>query len=136
MYHSDRERCSSRQECPEGQLGWTTQWYGRRFHTSTRNSPTSKLLPVDFFSGTTPACDDIGRHILNYGRRIPLAEWDARIDVCYSFSRLSAETSSSQWSYLAVTFGLCFQAVTAKVVRDVCTKYLYDKCPAVAAVGA
>lgn len=31
--------------------------------------------------GTTPTCDDIGRHILNYGRRIPLAEWDARIDV-------------------------------------------------------
>uniref|UniRef100_A0A3B4AQ57 Uncharacterized protein n=1 Tax=Periophthalmus magnuspinnatus TaxID=409849 RepID=A0A3B4AQ57_9GOBI len=54
---------------------------------------------------TTPICDDIGRHILNYGRRIPLAEWDARID-----------------------------AVTPKMVRDVCTKYIYDKCPAVAAV--
>lgn len=38
--------------------------------------------------------------------------------------------------YLTVTFDICFQAVTAKVVRDVCTKYIYDKCPAVAAVGA
>lgn len=30
---------------------------------------------------------------------------------------------------------LSFQAVTPKMVRDVCTKYIYDKCPAVAAVG-
>lgn len=30
----------------------------------------------------------------------------------------------------------CFQAVTAQVVRDVCTKYIYDKCPAVVALGA
>lgn len=37
-----------------------------------------------FLLGTTPICDDIGRHILNYGRRIPLAEWDARIDVRYT----------------------------------------------------
>lgn len=28
------------------------------------------------------------------------------------------------------------QAVTPRMVRDVCTKYIYDKCPAVAAVGA
>lgn len=33
------------------------------------------------FLGTTPICDDIGRQIINYGRRIPLAEWDARIEV-------------------------------------------------------
>lgn len=65
-----------------------------------------KAVACGFISGTTPACDDIGQHILNYGRRIPLAEWDARIDVCYSFSSLSAKTSSSQWLYLAVTFGV------------------------------
>ena len=35
--------------------------------------------------GTTPICDDIGRHVLNYGRRIPLAEWDALIDVSLYF---------------------------------------------------
>ncbi|GCC42341.1 hypothetical protein chiPu_0026019 [Chiloscyllium punctatum] len=32
--------------------------------------------------GTTPTCADIGRQILSYGRRISLAEWNARIDVC------------------------------------------------------
>lgn len=37
-----------------------------------------------FAIGTTPICDDIGRHVLNYGRRIPLAEWDALIDVSLS----------------------------------------------------
>ena len=44
--------------------------------------------------------------MLCYGRRLPLPELDARID-----------------------------AVNAKTVRDVCMKYIYDKCPAVAAVG-
>ncbi|KAI4901461.1 hypothetical protein NFI96_014938 [Prochilodus magdalenae] len=61
---------------------------------------------VGQLNGTTLICDDIGRHILNYGRRIPLAEWDARIE-----------------------------AVTPKMLRDVCSKYIYDKCPAVTAVG-
>lgn len=28
-----------------------------------------------------------------------------------------------------------FQAVNAEVIREVCTKYIYDKSPAVAAVG-
>ncbi|XP_067315512.1 cytochrome b-c1 complex subunit 1, mitochondrial [Pseudorasbora parva] len=65
-----------------------------------------KASLVGQLNGTTPVCDDIGRHILNYGRRIPLAEWDARIE-----------------------------AVTPRVVRDVCSKYIYDKCPAVSAVG-
>ncbi len=27
------------------------------------------------------------------------------------------------------------QAVDAQTIRDVCTKYIYDQCPAVAAVG-
>ncbi|XP_076012993.1 cytochrome b-c1 complex subunit 1, mitochondrial [Genypterus blacodes] len=72
----------------------------------TRAKKALKASLVGQLDGTTPICDDIGRHILNYGRRIPLAEWDDRID-----------------------------AVTSTMVRDVCTKYLYDKCPAVAAVG-
>ncbi|XP_054831140.1 cytochrome b-c1 complex subunit 1, mitochondrial isoform X2 [Eublepharis macularius] len=61
---------------------------------------------VSLLDGTTPVCETIGSHILNYGRRIPLAEWDARIS-----------------------------EVDARTVREVCTKYIYDKCPAVAAVG-
>ncbi|KAJ8265291.1 hypothetical protein COCON_G00143900 [Conger conger] len=56
--------------------------------------------------GTTPLCEDIAKHILTFGRRISLAEWNAMID-----------------------------NVTPKIVRDTCSKYLYDKCPAVAAVG-
>uniref|UniRef100_A0A8C4HPW8 Ubiquinol-cytochrome c reductase core protein 1 n=1 Tax=Dicentrarchus labrax TaxID=13489 RepID=A0A8C4HPW8_DICLA len=71
-----------------------------------RGKNALKASLVGQLNGTTPICDDIGRHILNYGRRIPLAEWDARID-----------------------------AVTPKMVRDICSKYIYDKCPAVAAVG-
>ncbi|KAM4587478.1 cytochrome b-c1 complex subunit 1, mitochondrial [Odontesthes bonariensis] len=69
-----------------------------------RNALKASL--VGQLNGTTPICDDIGRHILNYGRRIPLAEWNARID-----------------------------AVTPRMVRDICSKYIYDKCPAVAGVG-
>ncbi|CAK1544454.1 unnamed protein product [Leptosia nina] len=64
---------------------------------------TNMLLQLD---GTTPVCEDIGRQILCYNRRIPIHELDARIE-----------------------------AVSVQNVRDVCYKYLYDKCPAVAAVG-
>ena len=71
-----------------------------------RGKKALKASLVAQLDGTTAICDDIGRHILNYGRRIPLAEWDVRID-----------------------------AVTPKTVRDVCSKYIYDKCPAVAAIG-
>merc|ERR1719498_1060876 len=71
-----------------------------------RGKNALKASLVGQLNGTTPICDDIGRHVLNYGRRIPLAEWDARID-----------------------------AVTPKMVRDICSKYIYDKCPAVAGVG-
>merc|ERR1712122_141048 len=64
---------------------------------------TNMMLMLD---GSTPICEDIGRQLLCYGRRIPLSELDARID-----------------------------AVDAQAIRNVCMKYIYDKCPAVAAVG-
>ncbi|GBP13313.1 Mitochondrial-processing peptidase subunit beta [Eumeta japonica] len=64
---------------------------------------TNMLLQLD---GTTPVCEDIGRQILCYNRRIPLHELDSRID-----------------------------AVNAQNLKDVCFKYIYDRCPAVAAVG-
>lgn len=64
---------------------------------------TNMLLQLD---GTTPVCEDIGRQMLCYNRRIPVHELDARIE-----------------------------AVTVQNVRDVCYKYLYDRCPVVAAVG-
>ena len=58
------------------------------------------------FDGSTPTCEDIGRQMLTYGRRIPLPELDYRIDI-----------------------------INAKMLKDVCTKYIYDKCPAVAGIG-
>ncbi|CAG9796961.1 unnamed protein product [Diatraea saccharalis] len=64
---------------------------------------TNMLLQLD---GTTPICEDIGRQMLCYNRRIPIHELDARIE-----------------------------SVTAQNVRDVCYKYLFDRCPVVAAVG-
>ncbi|KAL0274762.1 UNVERIFIED_CONTAM: hypothetical protein PYX00_002811 [Menopon gallinae] len=64
---------------------------------------TNMLLQLD---GTTPVCEDVGRQMLCYGRRIPLNELEARIE-----------------------------SVTADDIRNVGLKYIYDKCPAVAAVG-
>lgn len=64
---------------------------------------TNSLLLLD---GSTPIFEDIGRQMLNYGRRIPLPEMEARID-----------------------------AVDASVVQEVCTRYLKNKKPALAAVG-
>lgn len=34
-----------------------------------------------FITGSTPICEDIGRQMLCYNRRIPLHELEARIDV-------------------------------------------------------
>merc|ERR1712004_856433 len=64
---------------------------------------TNMLLQLD---GTTPICEDIGRQMLCYGRRMPQHELEARID-----------------------------AVDAGLVKDTCYKYIYDRCPAIAAVG-
>lgn len=72
----------------------------------TRAKNTLKTHLVAQLDGTTPTCADIGRQVLSYGRRISLAEWNARID-----------------------------AVDAQMLRAVCSRYIYDKCPAVAAVG-
>ncbi|KAK2883292.1 mitochondrial-processing peptidase subunit beta isoform X2 [Channa argus] len=64
---------------------------------------TNMLLHLD---GSTPICEDIGRQILCYSRRIPLHELEARID-----------------------------AIDAKTIKDVCTKYIFNKPPAIAAIG-
>lgn len=44
---------------------------------------TNMLLQLD---GTTPICEDIGRQMLCYNRRIPLHELEKRIDVSSSSS--------------------------------------------------
>merc|ERR1719369_1040892 len=64
---------------------------------------TDMLLQLD---GTTAICEDIGRQMLCYGRRIPIHELEARIE-----------------------------AVDANLVREVAYEYIYDKCPVIAAVG-
>uniref|UniRef100_A0A8D2ZFR8 Mitochondrial-processing peptidase subunit beta n=1 Tax=Scophthalmus maximus TaxID=52904 RepID=A0A8D2ZFR8_SCOMX len=64
---------------------------------------TNMLLHLD---GSTPICEDIGRQMLCYSRRIPLHELEARID-----------------------------AIDAQTIKDVCTRYIYNKAPAIAAVG-
>ena len=46
---------------------------------------TNLLLQLD---GTTQICEDIGRQMLCYARRIPLEEMNARIDVCLIYSTL------------------------------------------------
>ncbi|RWS28561.1 mitochondrial-processing peptidase subunit beta-like protein, partial [Leptotrombidium deliense] len=64
---------------------------------------TNMLLQLD---GTTPICEDIGRQMLCYGRRIPVPEMEARIN-----------------------------AINVDTVKRVCEQYIYDKCPAVVGVG-
>lgn len=56
--------------------------------------------------GTTAICDEIGRQMLTYGRRMYAAEADARIE-----------------------------AVTLSNLRETANRYIYDKCPAVVGVG-
>jgi len=66
-------------------------------------------LKVDLLNqldGTTLNCEDIGRQVTYFGRRVSFAEMNARID-----------------------------AVSATTIRDVCMKYIYDKCPAIASIG-
>ena len=61
------------------------------------------LMQLD---GSTPVCEDVGRQMVSYGRRIPLPEVDYRIE-----------------------------QIDASTIREVATRYLYDKCPAVVGIG-
>ncbi|XP_050438904.1 mitochondrial-processing peptidase subunit beta [Adelges cooleyi] len=64
---------------------------------------TNMFLQLDT---TTQVCEDIGRQMLCYNRRIPPHELEARIN-----------------------------DVSAKDIHNIAMKYLFDRCPAVAAVG-
>ncbi|EOA30245.1 hypothetical protein CARUB_v10013366mg [Capsella rubella] len=72
--------------------------------TRARNQLKSSLLL--HMDGTSPIAEDIGRQLLTYGRRIPIAELFARID-----------------------------AVDASTVKRVANKYVYDKDIAISAIG-
>jgi len=64
---------------------------------------TNMLLQLD---GSTPTCEDIGRQMLCYGRRVPVDEMCRRIS-----------------------------AISVEHLQEVCKKYLYDQCPAMVGVG-
>jgi len=64
---------------------------------------TNMLLQLD---GSTPICEDIGRQMLCYGRRIPIDEMERRMNF-----------------------------ITPDKIKDVCLKYIYDKCPAMVGIG-
>lgn len=53
---------------------------------------TNLLLMLD---GSTPICEDIGRQLLCYGRRIPVPELELRIQVCCSLLRFFFEKTCS-----------------------------------------
>lgn len=101
VHHGNGERHRQGQERPEGQPGCAAEWCEMHplcLSRCTHNYPSrSTRLVVP--AGTTPICDDIGRHVLNYGRRIPLAEWDARIDVS-SRSELPVLFTSAEFCFL------------------------------------
>ena len=65
-----------------------------------------KTLLLAQCDGTTAVCEDIGRQMLTYGRRISLAEIDARIE-----------------------------AVTPDVLRRVVGEFVYDKDPVLVGIG-
>ena len=65
-----------------------------------------KTMMLSQCDGTTAVCEDIGRQMLTYGRRIPLAEIDARIE-----------------------------AVTPSVLKRVMGEYVYDRDPVVVGLG-
>lgn len=77
--------------------------------TDAEVSRAKNLLKTNLLlslDGSTGNCGDIGRQVLAYGRRIPLPELMHRIDM-----------------------------VDAAMVKESCNKYIYDRCPALAAVG-
>lgn len=55
--------------------------HGSRGLCGSKIGPSRSISFSTSLEGTTPVCEDIGRSLLTYGRRIPLAEWESRIEV-------------------------------------------------------
>jgi len=78
----------------------------REFHLQRgKNNLKSRLLKK-LSTGTTAICQDIGKHVHLYDRRIPVAELMTRID-----------------------------ALHVDDVKQALMKYMYDRCPVVACTG-
>lgn len=65
-----------------------------------------KAMMMLSLDGSTQVAEDIGRQLLVFGRRYSLAEMEGMVD-----------------------------AVDVSMVKKVCSEYLYDRCPAIAAFG-
>ncbi|XP_042903417.1 cytochrome b-c1 complex subunit 1, mitochondrial [Parasteatoda tepidariorum] len=65
-----------------------------------------KVNLIESLDGTTATCKDIGRSVLHYKSHVPLSEKIEHIE-----------------------------SVSLKHMKDVCSKYIYNRCPAIAAVG-
>ena len=66
---------------------------------------TNMLLQLD---GTTPICEDVGRQMLCYGRRIPQHELEARINVSFSYFYSEWPTFSITVCILNIFIIICF----------------------------
>lgn len=78
---------------------------------------TSMLLQLD---GTTPICEDIGRQMLCYNRRIPFHELEARIDVsCGIFYAFDCVSLSNLKFYMRLLLYDFVDGVITKMTRSV-----------------
>lgn len=91
---------------------WNIQREWMRICTGVSDAEVNRaknLLKTTLFQqldGSTPICEDIGRQMLIYGRRIPLWELNERIDT-----------------------------IDANMVKNIASKYIYNRCPVAAGLG-
>jgi hypothetical protein len=61
-------------------LAFYLKFWNNNFHFFIQKQNNIFVSQLD---GTTAVCEDIGRQMLCYGRRLPQHELEARIDVSY-----------------------------------------------------
>ena len=66
---------------------------------------TNMLLQLD---GTTPICEDVGRQMLCYGRRIPQHELEARINVSFSYFYLRIDNFQYKTVYFKYIYAYIY----------------------------
>lgn len=98
---------------------------------------TSLLMELD---GTTPVCEEIGRQMLTFGRRIPVSELFARIDSVTekTITELSpvCRVFVSALSLLQILLlSVCSCRLRRRPSFRCGQKYIYDRDPVVAAIG-